>query len=277
MMRTVDAALAHARVLGLERLDAQLLLAQATRRPRAWLLAHGEDALTGLQLDAFAANCRRRASGEPMAYLLGEREFHGLMLHVTPDVLVPRPDTETLVDWGLELLDGTLAGVELPDVVDLGTGSGAIALALKHRHARAQVCATDLSAAAIDVARRNAATHRATIEFIVGDWWQPLGDRRFHLVLSNPPYVSADDAHLGALRHEPLGALSPGGNGLGAIEHITREAPMHLRRGGWLLLEHGHEQADAVRRGLAEAGFVQIGTRTDLADRPRCTGGLFPG
>jgi len=273
MIQTVDAALAHARALGLERLDAQLLLAQALHRPRAWLLAHGEDSLTGPQHEAFAASCARRADGEPLAYLLGEREFHGLMLHITPDVLVPRPDTETLVDWALELLSGALSDVDVPEVLDLGTGSGAIALALKHRRARSRVCATDVSAAAIDIARRNATTHRTPIEFFVGDWWQPLGERRFHLVVSNPPYVADDDVHLRALRHEPRGALTPGGNGLGAIARLVRGAPEHLYAGGWLLLEHGAEQAEAVQGLLVDTGFAHVGTRADLAGLPRCSGG----
>jgi release factor glutamine methyltransferase len=270
---TVGAALSHARTLGLERLDAQLLLARTVQRPRAWLMAHEEAALPAAQQARFAAECRRRAEGEPLAYLLGEREFHGLMLRVTPDVLVPRPDTETLVDWALELLAGPLAGEVAPCVADLGTGSGAIALALKHSLPGARVCAVDCSAAAVELARANAAAHRLEIEFMVGDWWLPVAGRRFHLVLSNPPYVAAADPHLRALRHEPLQALSPGGNGLSALEHIVHHAPQHLLPGGWLLLEHGHEQAEAVGRALGSAGFTCVRTHADLAGRPRCTGG----
>jgi release factor glutamine methyltransferase len=270
---TVGGALSHARTLGLERLDAQLLLARTVQRPRAWLMAHEDAALPDAQQARFAADCRRRAEGEPLAYLLGEREFHGLMLRITPDVLVPRPDTETLVDWALDLLAGPLACEPTPHVADLGTGSGAIALALKHAHAGARVCAVDISAAAVALARANAAAHHLEVDFMVGDWWQPLDGRRFHLVLSNPPYVAQADPHLRALRHEPLQALSPGGNGLSALEHIVRHAPQYLLPGGWLLLEHGHEQAEAVARELVDAGFTEVRTCADLAGRPRCTGG----
>jgi len=270
----VAAALAQARALGLQRLDAQLLLAQALQRPRAWLIAHEDAALSADRQQAFLAGCRRRADGEPLAYLLGEREFHGLMLQVSPAVLVPRPDTETLVDWALQLL-ATLA--DTPEVADLGTGSGAIALALKHRHPAARVSAVDCSAPALEVARANGARHALQIEWLVGDWWQPLQGRRFHLVASNPPYVAEDDPHLATLQHEPALALTPGGNGLSALAQIVQGAPAHLRDGGWLLLEHGHEQAGAVCRLLADAGFVAVQTRLDLAGRPRCSGGRWLG
>ena len=268
----VAAALAQARALGLDRLDAQLLLAHALGQPRAWLIAHDDAALSPAQQQAFAAACRRRADGEPMAYLLGEREFHGLMLQVSPAVLVPRPDTETLVDWALELL----AGLDAPQVADLGTGSGAIALALKHAHPPAQVCAVDLSAAALKVAQANAKRLRLTLELVQGDWWQPLQGRRFHLVVSNPPYIADNDAHLHALRREPTLALTAGGDGLAALGRIVREAPVHLHAGAWLLLEHGHDQHESVQQLLVASGFVAVSTRTDLAGRPRCTGGRLP-
>lgn len=268
----IGAALAQARALGLERLDAQLLLAHTLQQPRAWLIAHDDAALTPVQQQAFAAACRRRADGEPMAYLLGEREFHGLMLQVGPAVLVPRPDTETLVDWALELL----AGIEAPQVTDLGTGSGAIALALKHRYPTAQVCAVELSAAALEVAQANAVRLGLTLEVVQGSWWQPLQGRHFHLVVSNPPYVAGHDPHLDALRHEPALALTPGGDGLSALAQIVREAPAHLHADGWLLLEHGYDQQEAVQQLLTEAGFVAVSTRADLAGRPRCSGGRRP-
>jgi release factor glutamine methyltransferase len=270
----VGAALAQARVLGLGRLDAQLLLARALGRPRVWLIAHQDAALSPEQQRSFLALCRRCADGEPLAYLLGEREFHGLMLQVSRAVLVPRPDTETLVDWALELLATPLA--EAPEVADLGTGSGAIALALKHRHPAARICAVDCSASALEVARANAAHHGLQVEWRLGEWWQPLRARRFHLVASNPPYVAADDPHLAALRHEPALALTPGGDGLAALTDIVKGASSHLHDGGWLLLEHGHEQADAVHRMLADAGFEAVQTRVDLASRPRCTAGRRP-
>jgi len=271
---SVGAALAQARALGLERLDAQLLLAHLLQRPRAWLIAHDQAPLSTEQQQAYLAGCRRRADGEPLAYLLGEREFHGLMLRVTPAVLVPRPDTETLVDWALELLATPLAAQ--PEVADLGTGSGAIALALKHRHPAARVSAVECSAPALAVARANAAQHGLQVDWQLGSWWQPLAGRRFHLVASNPPYVADDDPHLAALRHEPALALTPGGNGLSALAQIVHGAPAHLHGAGWLLLEHGHEQADAVRRLLADAGFEAVQTRTDLAGRPRCSGARRP-
>jgi release factor glutamine methyltransferase len=270
---SVGAALQLARALGLDRLDAQLVLAQVLQQPRAWLIAHAEAALSPTQQQAFGARCRRRAAGEPLAYVLGEREFHGLMLRVGPAVLVPRPDTETLVDWALELLATPLA--QAPEVADLGTGSGAIALALKHRHPAARVSAVDCSAPALAVARANGVRHGLQVEWGLGDWWQPLQGRRFHLVASNPPYVAGDDPHLAALRHEPALALTPGGDGLSALAHIVRGAAAHLHDGGWLLLEHGHEQADAVCRLLADAGFAPIQSRADLAGRPRCSGGRW--
>jgi release factor glutamine methyltransferase len=224
-------------------------------------------------LSAFEADCRRRADAVPMAYLLGEREFHGLMLKLTPDVLVPRPDTETLVEWALYILDGDLAAVSTPEVLDLGTGSGAIALALKHSLPRARLSASDASAAALEVARGNAQAHRLDVEFRVGDWWLPWGERRFELVVSNPPYIAVDDAHLAALRHEPAMALSPGANGLAAIDQIIEGAPAHLRKGGWLLIEHGNDQAERVCQRLREAGFADIQTRPDLSGQERCSAG----
>lgn len=274
MSHHVGAALTLARALGLDRLDAQLLLGRQLGQTRAWLVAHEDAALSAQQQQAFLTVCRRRAGGEPLAYLLGEREFHGLLLQVSPAVLVPRPDTETLVDWALELLAAPLAPE--PAVADLGTGSGAVALALKHRHPAARVCAVDCSAPALEVARTNAAHHGLQVEWHLGEWWQPLRGRRFHLVASNPPYVAEDDPHLVALRHEPALALTPGGDGLSALADIVKGAPSHLHGGGWLLLEHGHEQADAVCRLLADAGFEAVQTRADLAGRPRCCGGRQP-
>jgi release factor glutamine methyltransferase len=267
----VSAALAQAQALGLERLDAQLLLAQVVQRPRAWLIAHDDAPLSQERQQRFAADCQRRAAGEPLAYLLGEREFHGLQLRVSPAVLVPRPDTETLVDWALELLAAMPS--QTPAVADLGTGSGAIALALKRAHPAARVCAVELSAPALAVARANGEAHRLEVEWLAGSWWRPLHGRRFDLVLSNPPYVADGDPHLQALRHEPLQALCPGGDGLSALQQIVGGATAHLAMGGWLLLEHGHDQAEAVRHMLRLGNFQDVSTRPDLAGRPRCTGG----
>lgn len=268
---TVAEALAQASALGLERLDAQLLLARALRQPRAWLIAHDDAPVSAAQHQRFAGDCRRCAEGEPLAYLLGEREFHGLRLQVGPAVLVPRPDTETLVDWALELLAAMPA--QAPTVADLGTGSGAIALAVKHACPTARVCAVELSAPALAVARVNAQRLGLDVDWLAGSWWHPLRGRRFQLVLSNPPYVAEGDPHLPALRHEPLQALSPGGDGLSALREIVHGASAHLADGGWLLLEHGQDQAEAVCDMLYRSNFEGIETRTDLAGRPRCSGG----
>ena len=268
---TVHQALARAAALGLDRSDARLWLGHLLQRDRAWLIAHDDARLTPDQAAAFDAGCRRRADGEPMAYLLGEREFHGLALRVTPDVLVPRPDTETLVDWALDLLPALGAA---PRVLDLGTGSGAIALAVAHRHPAAQVTATDLSPAALAVARGNAQRLGLPVRFAEGAWWQALpGDVRFDLVLSNPPYIAGGDPHLPALRHEPTLALTPGGDGLDALRQIIAGAPARLAPGGWLLLEHGWDQAAAVAELLRAAGLQAVATRLDIEGRPRCTGG----
>lgn len=275
-LRTVGQALAAAARAGLERLDAQWLLAHATGRDRSWLLAHDDAPLTPEQAARYAAWCARRAAGEPFAYLTGEREFHGLTLAVGPAVLVPRPDTETLVDWALELLAGDLGDLAEPTVVDLGTGSGAIALAVRHRWPAAQVTALDASAAALAQAEANARRLNLPVRFMASDWWQAVAGQRFDLALSNPPYIAADDPHLAALTHEPLAALTPGGDGLGALRVIVAQANAHLKPGGWLLLEHGWDQAAAVRQMLAQAGFEAVQTRRDLGGQERCTGGRLP-
>lgn len=268
----VDEALALARGRGVDRLDAQLLVGHALGRPRAWLLAHGDAALDASRAARLADWIDRRASGEPLAYLVGAKEFHGLTLQVDARVLVPRPETELLVDWAIELLRGDLSGLPRPVVVDLGTGSGAIALAVKQAHGAAEVQAVDQSAAALDVARRNAAALGADIGFAEGSWWQPCAGRRFDLALANPPYIAGGDPHLHALRHEPVGALSPGATGLEALEAIVAAAPAHLNTGGWLLLEHGFDQADAVAQLLSVRGLHHVETRRDLAGHARCSG-----
>lgn len=268
-MRVRD-ALDAARAAGLARLDAQRLLSHHLGRAREWLIAHDDDALPADLATAFTLDVRRRADGVPLAYLVGEREFHGLVLTVTPAVLVPRPETEGLVDWALEVAPpGATA-------VDLGTGSGAIALALRHRRPDLRVTATDASAAALAIARANAQRLALAVEFDEGDWWAPLAGRRFDLAVSNPPYIAGADAHLAALAHEPRGALTPEGDGLAALRRIVGGAAAHLAPGGWLLLEHGFDQAAAVQALLLDAGFTAVGTRTDLAGLPRCSGGRTP-
>jgi release factor glutamine methyltransferase len=269
---SVDQALAEAGACAVARLDAQLLLALALGRPRSWIAAHGEAALDAVQARTYRAQLARRAAGEPLAYLLGEKEFYGLTLRVNAHVLVPRPETELLVEWALELLRGPLATQAHPRVVDLGTGSGAIALALKQSHRAARVDALDASTAALDVARDNAARLSLDVALHRSHWWQALGGQRFHLALANPPYIRAHDPHLGALHHEPAVALTPGGDGLGALRTIVAGAAAHLEPGGWLLLEHGWDQADAVRAMLAQHGLQEVQTRPDLAGLARATG-----
>lgn len=270
-MRIAD-ALTAARDLGVARLDAQWLLEHLLGRPRSWLLAHDETELTAAQAAGLQAGLARRAAGEPLAYVVGEREFRGLRLHVTPAVLVPRPETELLVEWALECLPADAA----LDLVDLGTGSGAIALALQHARPAARVLASDASTEALAVARGNAQRLGLPVQFVQGDWWAPLQGRRFALAVSNPPYVASDDPHLAALAHEPRSALTPEGDGLAALCRIVRAAPTHLQPGAWLLLEHGHDQAATVRQWLHDAGFEAVQTRLDLAGLPRCTGARLP-
>ena len=273
---TVQQALAIATTAGLDSLETQWLLCHLLQQPRTWLRSNASAHLSATTSQAFANGCQRLGRGEPLAYLLGEQGFHGLLLQVTPAVLVPRPDTETLVDWALAMLP-TL-GTTSPRVLDLGTGSGAVALAVAHGWPAAQVSATDVSPAALAVAQANAMRLGLTVAFAAGSWWQavPAGSQ-FDLLLSNPPYIAGDDPHLPALQHEPLLALTPGGDGLGALAAIISGAPSHLAAGGWLLLEHGWDQATAVAGLLQQAGFGHISTRTDLAARPRCTGGCWAG
>ena len=271
---TVGEALAAARAAGLDRLDAQLLLAHHMGRDSTWLLAHDSDSLTPDVLGRLDADVRQRAEGVPLAYLTGVREFHGLALQVSRAVLDPRPDTETLVDWALELLQRRAE--PQPTVVDLGTGSGAVALALAHRCPPALVTATDLSPDALAVARANAQRLGLRVTFAAGSWWSAVPGQRFSLAVSNPPYIAGDDPHLPGLRHEPLLALTPGGDGLDAIRAIVAGADEALSPGAWLLLEHGWDQAAAVRGLLQEAGFEDVQSRHDLAGHARCSGGRRP-
>lgn len=268
---TLADALRQAARQGLPRVDAQLLLLHALGRPerdRAWLLAHDLDPLPPADAQRFDALCRRRLDGEPVAYLTGRKEFHGLPLQVDARVLVPRPDTETLVDWALELL----AHVPAPRVLDLGTGSGAIALALKHRHPRAAVEAVDRSPDALAVARSNAQALGLQVTLRQASWLEGAATG-WHLIVSNPPYVAAGDPHLAALSHEPEQALVAGADGLDDLRTIITAAPAHLARGGWLLLEHGWDQADAVGALLQAAGLRHVQSRRDLAGIRRCSGG----
>jgi release factor glutamine methyltransferase len=255
--------------------DAAVLLAHAVGHPRSWLYAHGGDDVDAATADAFAALLARRASGEPVAYLTGRRGFWRFDLAVTPDTLIPRPETELLVELALARLPPGRA----LRIADLGTGSGAIALALAHERPRARVVATEASAAALEVARGNADALRiGNVAFRHGDWLAPLAGERFDLIAGNPPYIAAGDPHLGEgdLRFEPGVALASGSDGLDAIRTIVRDVPAHLVLGGWLLLEHGWEQGAAVRALLQRAGFVDISTERDLEARDRVTLGRIP-
>ena len=250
-------------------------------------MAHDADPLAPATQAALEACVRRRASGEPLAYITGHKEFFGLDLLVDARVLVPRPDTETLVNWALEVLDlacvrteplGKLrtglgaAPIPAISVIDLGTGSGAIALALKANRPALQVSAIDASSAALDLARSNAQRLQLEVHFAPGSWLDGV-PARFNLIVSNPPYIAVQDPHLAALTHEPLQALSSAGDGLQDIGHIIGQAPAHLQPGGWLLLEHGWDQAQAVRGLLMAAGLCHVASRRDLSGIERCSGG----
>lgn len=268
---TLVDALNYARTQGLARIDAQMLLLHTLGRPvhdRAWLLAHDTDVLPAAASAAFQALCQRRAAGEPVAYLTGIKEFYGLPLQVDARVLDPRPDTEILVDWALEVLSTSTVA---PQVLDLGTGSGAIALALQHQRPDAQVLALDASQDALTVAQANAQRLGLAVQFQQGHWLQGVSGL-FDAIVSNPPYIANADPHLAALQHEPLQALASGPDGLDDIRQIVAQAPVHLLPGGWLLLEHGWDQAASVRALLAAAGLCEVQTRCDLAGTERCTG-----
>jgi release factor glutamine methyltransferase len=273
---TIDGLLADAQNAGLARLDAQVLLAHVLTRPRTWLRAHGDAGVAAEQRQQYRAACQQRRCGVPVGYLTGKREFYGLTLGITPDVLDPRPDTEVLVDWALHCLRERAGGADVPVVADLGTGSGAVALAIKHQWPGARVLATDISAAALAVALSNGRALGLAVEWRAGDWLEALADERVDLLVSNPPYIAEGDPHLAALEHEPRLALVAGAQGLDALQHVIHGAAAHLQPGAWLLLEHGAGQADAVARLLRGAGFATVEHRRDLAGHVRCTGGRWP-
>lgn len=259
---------------GLARVDAQILLLFALARPlhdRAWLLAHDTDLLTEAQQHHWDQALQRRLQGEPVAYITGRKDFFGLTLNVDARVLDPRPDTEILVEWALDLLPSG----QPSRVLDLGTGSGAVALALQHQRPAAQVTAVDASADALAVASANALRLNLPVQCVLSHWMDAVPGQ-FELIVSNPPYVAEGDPHLAALTHEPLSALTSGADGLDDIRQIIAQAPSRLAPGGWLLLEHGWDQAAPVQALLREAGFVQVQSRRDLGDIERCTGGMLP-
>lgn len=254
-------------------IDNRLLVAHALRRSREQLIMHGEHCLDAAEADRVNAAFSRRQAGEPIAYILGSREFYGLSLLVTPAVLIPRAETELLVDL---VLEKAAPGAH---VADLGTGSGAIAIAVARNRRDLQVTGTDCSDDALEVARQNAALHRVRPAFLQGDWYGALDARRFDVIASNPPYIIAGDVHLaqGDLPFEPIDALTDHADGLSALRTIVAGAAARLHPAGWLLLEHGYDQAAAVRELLADAGFEWVQSWQDLAGIERVTGGQRPG
>ncbi len=266
-----------ARAAGEPRREAELLLGAALGRPRAWLLAHPEEPVLDCEAtDRYEAFVTRRALGEPVAYLLGEKEFWSMPLAVGPGVLVPRPETERLVECAL---------VRLPpdrprSVLDLATGSGAVALAIATERPLARVVATDLAAAAVATARHNAARLGldSRVEVRAGNWYEPVAGQRFDLIVANPPYIASDDPRVepGVRRYEPAQALFAGVDGLAALREAIGGAPRHLVPGGWLAVEHGDTQGERVRALFEAAGFEAVCTDRDLAGRDRCTQGRQP-
>jgi release factor glutamine methyltransferase len=256
---------------GLPPLEARMLAARVLEKNSAWLIAHADEAASLETEAAFAALARRRAQGEPMAYILGEREFHGLELRVAPAVLIPRPETELLVELALARMPANAA----VRVLDLGTGSGAVAVTLAKERPQALLTAVDIDYAALGVARENARRHRVRVRFFCGDWFGALQGERFDLVVSNPPYVAAADPHLalGDVRFEPQRALVGGADGLECIRAIVERARAHLEPGAWLLFEHGYDQAEACRALLEAQGYGEVQSWPDLAGIPRVSGG----
>ena len=258
----------------IDRRDAELLLAAATARTRTQLIAFAREPVPDAAVARFEALCARRAAGEPVAYLLGRREFWSLEFEVGPAVLVPRPETELLVERALALVTAPAASV-----ADLGTGSGAIAIAIATERPLWRLVATDTSADALALARRNGDKLAAgRVEFLRGDWFAPLAGRRFDALLSNPPYIAAGDPALGSdgLKHEPRGALTPEGDGYAALLTLINGSARHLLPGGWLALEHGESQGERVRSALVARGFTHVTSHPDLAGRERVTEGQYP-
>jgi release factor glutamine methyltransferase len=272
----IDATQALSEASPAPRLDAELLLAHALGKERSHLHAHPEDTPDAETSRRFRALVTARLAGEPIAYLTSKREFWSLDLKVTPATLIPRHETELLVELALERIPAHTAW----SVLDLGTGSGALALAVARERPRCRITATDESASALAVAAENARTLGLdNLEFVVGDWFTPLSGRSFHLVLSNPPYVPERDPHLGRgdVRFEPMSALAAGPEGLDDLRRIALHAMQHLEDRAWLLMEHGHDQGGAVRALLASGGFTGVTSFRDLTGLERVTGGMRTG
>ena len=259
------------RTAGIDPADSRVLLRSVLGASAAHLAAHPEQVLTEVESKRYRAWVERRRIGEPVAYITGEREFYSLAIKVTPAVLIPRPETELLVEAALELV----AADSPARVLDLATGSGCVAAAIGRHRPRARVTAADISRDALAVARENAKAHGVEVEFIESDWFAALAGRRFDLIVANPPYVAEGDPHLdeGDLRYEPCNALVAGPDGLACIGAIVSRADAHLDSGGWLLFEHGFDQAARCRSLLQRAGFQQVTSRRDLAGIERISGG----
>ena len=258
------------------RVDAQTLLRHALNASRAWLIAHADQPLTNEEQACFDSLLQRRLKGEPVAYILGRREFYGLEFIVAPGVLIPRPDTETLVDAALKLIPETSSASWR--ILDLGVGSGAIAIAIAVNRPDAQVTGIEQSAEALAITRKNAELLAASnLRLLQSDWFSAVEGETFDIIVSNPPYIAAADPHLeqGDLRFEPPSALASGADGLNDIRRIVALAPAHLNHDGWLLLEHGYDQAERVAGLLKEAGFSEIGHAADLAGIQRVTLGRY--
>ena len=260
---------------GLPPLEARMLLERVLGKTRAWLIAHADEAAGAEAEQAFAALAEQRRQGEPIAYILGKREFHGLEFGVTRAVLIPRPETELLVELALERIPENAA----LRVLDLGAGSGAIAVAVAKQRPQARLTAVDVDYAALAVARANASRHGVSVRFFYGDWFGALSGETFDLIVSNPPYVAAGDPHLamGDVRFEPQRALVGGADGLDCIRAIVAKAGAHLRPGAWLLFEHGYDQAEACRALLEAHGYAKVQSWPDLAGIPRVSGGCRAG
>jgi len=271
-------ALRWATSAGIDRLDGQLLLLHAVGRPnhdRSWLVTHDDQRLQAPEVGAFEALVARRLAGEPLAYIIGVKEFFGLSFGVSNAVLIPRPDTETVVQWALQTINALETDASTPHILDLGTGSGAIALAIKSQAPQCLVTAIDASATALAQAARNGQQLGLDVTWRQSDWFASVDHLLFDVIVSNPPYIAANDPHLRDLRHEPLSALASGADGLDDLRHIIAHSGPYLREGGWLLLEHGYDQAKPVAELLKAAGFKAIGHQTDLGGVTRCTGGRW--
>lgn len=266
---TISAVLKHS---PLDALETRILLGHALRLSRVQLITQADRALSAEEVRQLSELFRRRLDGEPIAYIVGEREFYGLPFQVTPDVLIPRPDTELLVELAVQRLP------ESGRILDMGTGSGAIAVAIAHSRPDAMVTALDINRNALDVAARNALRHGASVRFMHSDWYRALDDQRFDMIVANPPYIVDGDIHLsqGDLRFEPLDALTDHADGLTALRTIIKGAARYLVPGGWLLMEHGYDQAASVRELLGAQEFCEVQSWHDLAGIERASGGKMP-